>query len=259
MPEAHASLQGVTAVLIHGAWAGGWVWDALTSLLEKKGFSVRAPDLPGCGPRLGNPADASIDRCVTDLTHQLKDINGPLLLVGHSGGGAVATHLAERIHQRVVGVAYLAGMMLPSGTGFGEVVAEIVNEYPEAAGIGPHLEWEAEGQVSRVPARAIREIFLQDVSDSLADPAIARFGPQAEGSRALVPHWTPERFGRLPRLYVEACQDRSVVLPVQRRMQALVPGAEVVSLDTGHVPQVAAPGAVAKALAEFVMENTRSE
>jgi len=36
-------------------------------------------------------------------------------------------------------------------------------------------------------------------------------------------------------------QDRSVVLGVQRRMQALVPGAEVLSMDTGHVPQLAAP------------------
>lgn len=43
-----------------------------------------------------------------------------------------------------------------------------------------------------------------------------------------------------------------LILPVQRRMQALVPGAEVVSLDTGHVPQVAAPLAVAKALTDFV-------
>lgn len=248
----------VTAVLVHGAWAGGWVWEAITPLLQERGFRVLAPDLPGCGTRLGNPADASIDRCVADLVERLEDVDDPLLLVGHSGGGAVATQLADRVSERVVGVAFLAGMMLPSGTGFGEVVAEMVNDYPEAAGIGPHLEWEAEGQVSRVSARAIREIFLQDVSDSLALQAIPHFGPQAEGSRALVPQWTPERFGQLPRLYVEARQDRSVVLPVQRRMQALVPGASVVSLNTGHVPQVAAPLAVASALTDFVSKRARS-
>jgi pimeloyl-ACP methyl ester carboxylesterase len=247
MPEAR-----VTAVLIHGAWAGGWVWSAITPYLEDRGLDVLAPDLPGCGERLGDPAKASLDQCVTDLTKQLEQVDGPLLLVGHSGGGAVASQLAEAICERVVGVAYLAGMMLPSGASFGEIVAEMVNEFPEAAGIGPHLKWEAESQVSRVPAAAIREIFLQDVSDSVAEQAIPRFGPQAEGSRVLVPQWTPARFGRLPRLYVEARQDRSVVLPVQRRMQALVPGARVASLDTGHVPQVAAPLAVAKALTDFV-------
>lgn len=245
----------ITAVLVHGAWAGGWVWKSLTACLDERGFNVLAPDLPGCGARLGDPAEASLDHCVADLKGQLEDIDGPLLLVGHSGGGAVVTQLAEAICERVVGVVYLAGMMLPSGTSFGEVVAEMLGEYPEASGIGPFLTWEPDGKVSSVPGPAIREIFLQDVSESVARQAIPRFGPQAEGSRVLVPQWTPDRFGRLPRLYVEACQDRSVVLPVQRRMQALVPGARVMSLDTGHVPQVAAPEAVADALAEFVAEG----
>jgi len=182
----------------------------------------------------------------------LQKVEGPLLLVGHSGGGAVATQLAEAIPERVIGVAYLAGMMLPSGTGFGQIVSDMREQYPEASGIGPFLTWEDNGQVSRVPADAIRQIFLQDVSESIAEQAIPRFNPQAEGSRMLVPHWTDARFGKLPRLYIEARQDRSVILPVQRRMQQLVPGASIVSLDTGHVPQVAAPGCVALALAEFV-------
>lgn len=251
MPE-----PNLTAVLIHGAWAGGWVWDTITPYLEARGFRVLAPDLPGCGARLGDPATASLTGCIDDLEQQLSAVAAPLLLVGHSGGGAVATQLAEAISERVVGVAYLAGMMLPSGTSFGEVVAEMVDDYPEASGIGPYLEWEAEGQVSRVPAHAIRDIFLQDLSSAIAQQAIPRFGPQAEGSRALVPHWTPERFGQLPRLYVEARQDRSVVLPVQHQMQQLVPGAQVASLDTGHVPQVAAPESVADALAKFVSANS---
>lgn len=248
----------ITAVLIHGAWAGRWVWDALTPYLEDRGLQVLAPDLPGCGTRLGNPAEASLDRCVEDLKTKLEAIEGPLLLVGHSGGGAVATQLAEALCARVVGVAYLAGMMLPSGTGFGELVAGMLDRYPEASGIGPFLTWETGGQVSRVTESAIREIFLQDISESVSARAIPRFGPQAEGSRVLVPRWTQARFGQLPRLYVEARRDRSVVLPVQRRMQALVPGAEVVSLDTGHIPQVAAPEAVADALTVFLADSAGS-
>ena len=49
--------------------------------------------------------------------------------------------------------------------------------------------------------------------------AAQRFCSQPEGTRALVANWTAERFGRLPRLYVEATEDRSVVLAVQRKMQ----------------------------------------
>ena len=173
----------MTAVLIHGAWAGGWVWEAITPYLEDQGFRVMAPDLPGCGKRLGNPAEASLDQCVAELEEMLQQVEGPLLLVGHSGGGAVATQLAEAISERVVGVAFLAGMMLPSGTGFGEIVRDMLAQHPEASGIGPFLTWEDGGRVSRVPADAIRQIFLQDVSDSIAAKAIPRFTSQAERSR----------------------------------------------------------------------------
>lgn len=90
-----------------------------------------APDLPGCGSRLGNPADASLSQCVDDLEKMLQKVEGPLLLVGHSGGGAVATQLAEAIPERVIGVAYLAGMMLPSGTGLAKSSATCGNSTPK--------------------------------------------------------------------------------------------------------------------------------
>ncbi|MFO8140774.1 MAG: alpha/beta hydrolase [Marinobacter sp.] len=81
MPEAR-TYQEKTAMLVHGAWAGGWVWDAITPYLEQQGFQVLAPDLAGCGPRLGDPLEASLGRCVADLMRQLQDIEGPLL-TGH--------------------------------------------------------------------------------------------------------------------------------------------------------------------------------
>ena len=112
MPEPVLSERGITAVLIHGAWAGGWVWEPLKPLLEEQGLRVLTPDLPGCGARLGDPRKASLIHCVDDLEQQLSHVAGPLLLVGHSGGGAVATQLAEALSERVVGVAFLAGMML---------------------------------------------------------------------------------------------------------------------------------------------------
>ena len=59
---------------------------------------------------------------------------------------------------------------------------------------------------------------------------------------------TPERFGRVPRIYVEALNDRSVVLEVQRQMQHLSPGAQILSIDSGHVPQLAQPARLADML-----------
>jgi len=48
--------------------------------------------------------------------------------------------------------------------------------------------------------------------------------------------------------YVEATQDRSIVPAVQRRMQALMPGARRLSIATGHTPQLAQPAVLARLL-----------
>ena len=233
-----------TFVLIHGAWAGSWVWDSLRTLLEDQGHAVIAPDMPGNPMHPAPAAQLTMQGCIDHLKNGCAEVSGPLLVVGHSGGGVIATQLAETLAERVVGVAYIAGM-----------ADEAQKQHPEAAGIWPHLQWSDDRQSSTVPPQAVCEVFLQDLPREQAMAAAQRFCAQPEGTRALVAEWTAERFGRLPRLYIEATQDRSVVLPVQRRMQQLVPGAAVVSLDTGHVPQVSAIAAVADALSNFALRQ----
>ena len=247
MPEQ----QKPTFVLIHGAWAGSWVWDALKPELEAAGHAVLTLDMPGNPQHPAAEEDISMAACMAHIAAACAEIEGLLLLVGHSGGGVIATQAAEMLAERVVGVAYLAGMMLPSGLGFAELTTELMQRHPEAAVIWPHLHWAEDRQSSTVPPEAVCEIFLQDLPREKAMAAAQRFCSQPEGTRALVAEWTAERFGRLPRLYVEATEDRSVVLAAQRKMQALVPGAQVVSLACGHVPQVVQTAAVAEALLAF--------
>src|SRR5215469_15694826 len=68
-------------VLVHGAWADGASWQKIIPLLEKKGFHVTAVHLP-----FTTFAD---DVAAVKRTLALQD--GPVLLVGHSYGGAVIT------------------------------------------------------------------------------------------------------------------------------------------------------------------------
>jgi pimeloyl-ACP methyl ester carboxylesterase len=103
-----------------------------------------------------------------------------------------------------------------------------------------------------VPIPAALAYFFHDYPSLEAAAAAQRLTPQPERGRAARTRLTPERFGRVPRLYVEAEADRSIILACQRRMQALVPGAEVVTLPTGHAPQLAAPSLLADALLPFL-------
>lgn len=249
MPEALPTL-----LLIHGAWAGSWGWAKLLPLLEREGLRSIAIDLPGNGTTPAAPGEASLTGYVEYVAQEIEAIEGDVILVAHSGGGVTATQVAETVPERIRGVIYIAGMMLPSGVGFSHVCSQIVATHPHAAGIGPHLVWTEDQRSTRVPAQAARRIFLHDLPDREARHAALKLTPQPEAGRAMVPHWTEARFGQIPRLYVEATEDRSVVIEVQRKMQAMVPGAQRATLNTGHFPQVAAPEKLLGVMLPFIKE-----
>jgi len=241
-------------VLIHGAWAGSWVWDGIVPGLRQAGFRPHALDLPGNGSDDVPAAEVTLQRYVEHVLSYLARLPGRVCLVAHSGGGVTATQVAEAVPDKVAGVVYIAGMMLPTGVGFADITAPLKAADPEAAGISPHLRWVADGHATAVPPEAARRIFFQNAPAAAAAAAAARLTPQPERARAAKPHWTAERFGRIPRLYVEALQDRSVVPAAQRRMQALVPGARVVSLHSDHAPQLSTPAELLAAMRPFLDE-----
>jgi len=230
-------------VLVHGAWQGAWSFDAWAPLLRQRGWQVHALDLPGNGWGPGADAPAGLDAYVDHVAGVLAALDGPAVLVGHSGGGLTASQVAEALPQRVAGLVYLAGMMLPSGLRFAELLRHCQAEQPARplAGIGPHLLWDAAHQHSRVPEAAALDVFLHDCPPEAARRAAALLRPQPERGRDLVNTLSPGRYGRVPRVYVECTQDRSIGLPLQRAMQALSPGALRLTLDCGHVPQLAQP------------------
>ncbi|HCA65803.1 MAG TPA: alkyl salicylate esterase, partial [Pseudomonas sp.] len=116
-------------VLIHGAWAGSWVWDSLQDGLRSAGHRPHALDLPGNGSDATPLAEVSLQRYVEHVGALIETLPGPIHLVAHSGGGITATAVAERYAERIAGVTYVAGMMLPSGMGFGELCAELARDF----------------------------------------------------------------------------------------------------------------------------------
>ena len=239
-------------ILVHGAWQGSWAWARFAPCLQAAGFETHAIDLPGNGADGSDPADVTFEACLQHVHGIVRALDRPVSLVGHSGGGLLITAFAERWPSCVSRLVYIAGMMLPGGERFEELVKSVSARHPEATGIWPHLEWSRDRRTSRVPAEAAIQFFLQDCPEEDAAAAAARLTPQGEGGRAVTTPATAERDGRIPRLYVEALHDRSVILPVQRAMQARAPGALVVSLPTGHAPQFSAPAALAEAIIPFL-------
>ena len=98
-----------TYVLVHGAWAGGWMWRDVARMLRSAGHEVFAPTLTGLGERvhLANP-EIDLETHVLDVVNALRfeRLEG-VVLVGYSYGGLVVTGVAERLPERVARLVYL--------------------------------------------------------------------------------------------------------------------------------------------------------
>jgi pimeloyl-ACP methyl ester carboxylesterase len=173
-------------------------------------------------------------------------IGQPVALLGHSGGGQTVAQVAEAVPDQIAVLVYLAGMMLPSGQTYAEFVQRAAVDQPAlaGAGIGRHLDWLDGGRVSQVQPDGARRLFLHDVEPDAAQAAVALLRPQPETGRQMRNQLSAERFGRVPRVYLGCLQDRSLLWPLQQRMQQLTPGALALTLDCGHVPQLAQPAAL---------------
>jgi pimeloyl-ACP methyl ester carboxylesterase len=248
-------------LLIHGAWQGAWAFDTWRPQLARRGWKSHAIDLPGngCDPRDPTTPDAVSPQL--SLSHALAALlrmdATPAVVVGHGIGGLVASQLAEAAPHLVAVLVYLAGTMLPSGSSFAELVerCRLAEPLRDLDALASRLQASDGGLGSSLPADAAREFLMHDLqaaAPELAEAAIARLRPQAHGGAAGGHRLSDERFGRIPRIYVEALQDRVLPLPLQRLMQRLSPGAQVISMDCGHLPQLAQPRLLADLVCDAI-------
>lgn len=239
-------------VLVHGAWAGGWVWDCVLGPLREGGFTPVVVDLPGVGSGAGETV-VDLDTVTDHVVAVLDSLEGPAVLVGHSGGGIVVSQVAERVPGSVAGLVYVAGMMLPSGMDFGMLCTEL--ELPGPVGVSRWLVTSADGRTTAVPPEAGAAVFFHEAPVADAIAASRKLVPQQETARLMAPTITPERFGMVSRLYIECTLDRTVPIETQRGMQERVPGAQVISFSTDHAPQLSARTELVTAIIEFAAES----
>lgn len=252
-------MEEQTMVLIHGNWQGSWAFSRWRPHLAQRGWQTYAVDLPGNGC---NPADqtcpqnVSLELYTAHVVKLLRRIDHPVVLLGHSMGGITASQVAEAVPELVKCLVYLAGVMLPSHMSYQQLVKKYLMGHPWAAigGIDSHLQISDDGLTSTVPVEAARTVFLHDCPEPLALEAAGKMRPQPEAARASAPTLTEQRYGRVPRIYIETLDDKALHLPLQWQMQMRSPDALRMSLQCGHMPQLGMPEALTALLCP-VLEN----
>ncbi|MCC6941841.1 MAG: alpha/beta hydrolase [Novosphingobium sp.] len=236
-------------VLIHGSWHGGWCFDPVAQLLRERGHTVVAPTLPGMGGTADEMAAVTLDgwgefaaQHCRDLKQQLN--GAPVVLAGHSRGGLVISTAAEADPQAMDALVYICAMMLPSGMSRAQF-KELEGPNPAFDGIISKVHG---GIATVIDAANAGPVFAQASPPELVTAVLPRLLAEPHAPRSQKLHLTPERWGRLPRTYVECTLDRTIPIESQRQMQRYSPGAHIVTLEADHSPYLSKPVELADAL-----------
>lgn len=220
-----------TYVLVHGAWHGAWCWKYVTPLLENEGHKVIAPDLPGHGEDKTPIPEITFDAYTKRVCKILDEQSEPVVLVGHSMGGAVTSQVAEYRPSKIKKLVYLAAFLLPSG----ENVFQYCADDKESV-LLPNLIGSDDQSYTTVNEKNLKEIFYEDCSEEDIEFAKSHLGPQA-----VLPSITPivttdNKFGSVSRIYITSLQDKTVSPSIQKKMYESLPCEKVISMNTSHSP-----------------------
>lgn len=234
-----------TFVLIHGSWHGGWCFDAVRALLEAQGHEVFAPDLPGMGGNEAELRDVTLQAWADFIAGLCRGApRRPVILAGHSRGGLVVSQAAETAPEAIDALVYICAMMLPDGMSRADFKA-MEESNPDFDAIIASVH---DGAGTVVDPLRAGDVFAQLSPPAPVERAMARLVAEPHGPRSTRLRLTAERWGSLPRTYIECTADRTIPITSQRKMQAMSPGAHVVTIDADHSPYLSRPHDLAEAL-----------
>lgn len=219
-------------VLVHGLWHGGWCWDAVRERLDAAGIPSLAPDLPL----------ETLDDDVAAVRAALDSFARPVVLVGHSYGGAVIT--AAGTHPRVRRLVYLAAFQLDEGESVNRVLPD--REIAPTR-LGEALHISPEGTVALDPHLGA-DLVYNGVPPEISRAALARIRPVQRAVFRGIPDSIAWR--TVPSTYVVCTDDLTVSPDLERAMAERAD--RVLEWPGGHAPMADRAGLVAELLCDEV-------
>ncbi|MCB1667986.1 MAG: alpha/beta fold hydrolase [Porticoccaceae bacterium] len=232
-----------TFVLVHGALHGGWCWYKVAAALRAQGHTVFTPDLPGLGVNRTATSSVSLQLYTDHLSDVIAQTEENVHLVGHSMGGIAITQTAEAIPQKIKTLTYLTAFLLPNG----ETVLDHVQSDTDSK-TASALTPSSDNLSVTIDFDTARNLFFADCSGEDLALAQSLLVPQALAPMMTPVQTTQERWGRIPRAYIECSNDQAISPALQRAMHKKLPCEKVMQLSTSHSPFFSAPEQVVKYL-----------
>lgn len=235
-----------TYLLIHGAWHGGWCWHKVTPLLEAKGHKVIAPDLPGHGSDPTPMATVTLEKYAGRICEIARAQAAPVILAGHSMGGIAITQAAENCPKQVQALVYVCAFLPPNE----DALITWASQDAESM-VNPNTTEPQQDGTVRFKPEYTREAFYLNCTEEDTAYAQARLVAQSEAPFHTPVATTAERWGSIPRYYIECGRDRAITLKLQCEMQKHSPCRQTFHLETDHSPFLSTPEQLADILSRI--------
>jgi len=218
------STHGLNVVLVHGGWVDGSGWEGVHNILTRDGHHVSVVQIP----TVSLADDVMATRRVIDAQ------DGPVILVGHSYGGAVITEAGN--DPKVAGLVYVAAFAPDTG----ESVASLIKDPPPDAPVPPILP--PQDRYLLLDSTKFHASFAADV-----DPEKAAFMADSQvpwGVAALSGSIDEPAWKTKPSWYLITTEDKMIPPPAQRFMSKRA-GSTVTEVQGSHAVYLSKPAAVA--------------
>jgi pimeloyl-ACP methyl ester carboxylesterase len=233
--------KNVTVVLVHGAFADASSWNGVIEILLAKGLNVRAP----ANPLRGLHYDSAY------IAGYLKQIDGPIVLAGHSYGGAVVSSAAANA-ENVIALVYVSAFIPEKDEVLGKA-SENSKDSILAAALRPLKYPLGDGAKTAtefiIAPEKVHEAFAGDLTEDQAAIIGAIQRPISEAcfsDPAGEPAWK-----KIPSWAVVAKGDKAIGADVVRSY-AKKSGAKTTELDGSHVIMISQPEKVAGVIMEAI-------
>ena len=221
-----------SVVLVHGFWGGAAHWAKVIVELNGRGYdSLHAVE---------NPL-TSVSDDAERTQKMVKQVDGPVVLVGHSYGGAVITEAGDL--PNVVGLVYVAAFAPDAG----ESLGQIGEWHPSEA--GGNVAPDSDGYVW-IKQDKFHESFCQDLpADEALVMAVTQKAPVGStfGDTFSDPAWKKK-----PSWYQVSTSDRMIHPETERRMAERMNPRRTIELDASHASLASQPSAVVDLIDEAV-------
>lgn len=231
-----------TFILVHSAWLGSWQWSAVKKEIEDAGHRVIAPDLPGHGNSTIPAGDITMEDYIQTLTQVLDSQIEEVVLVGHSFNGITVSRVAELRPYKVKSIIYLTAFLLPQGGSFFKAVKGV-----EGSLAVDNFYLSEDQTQALVNESKIHEAFAHDTPLERFNQVASMIVPEPAAPLSYELEVSEERWGKVPKYYIECTQDKAIPIAVQR---AMYKGSvlEVFSLESSHTPNFSKPRELAEIL-----------